>query len=108
MAFVKPIREKGIVISKELREARNAGENFDGSVKWDAREEEYYVEVMSCDEDDFKQDTGILNGTLTKYKVDKATYSKVKFGMWANVKFTASQYKDRLTIKPETFTLIEK
>lgn len=108
MAFVKPIREQGIVISKKFNEARAAGESFDGSRKWDARDEEYIVEVISCDEDDFNKETGILNGTRAEYKVDKATWDKVKFGDWAKVKYTASQFGEKLTIKPESFTLIEK
>ncbi len=108
MAFVKPIREMGIVISKKHNDARQAGESFDGSRKWEAREEEWIVEVISCDEDDFDKDTGILNGTRAEYKVDKPTYDKVKFGDWGRVKYTASQYGEKLTIKPETFTLLEK
>lgn len=108
MAFVKPIREVGIVISKRVIEARTAGESFDGSRKWDARPEEYAVEVISCDEDDFNDKTGILNGTRAEYKVDKATFDKVKFGDWAKVKYTASQYGEKLNIKPETFALIDK
>ena len=108
MAFVKPIREQGIVISKKINEARDAGESFDGSRKWDARPEEYIVEVISCDEDDFNEKTGILNGTRAEYKVEKAIYDKVKFGDWAKVKYTASQFGEKLTIKPESFALIEK
>lgn len=110
MAFVKPIREYGMVICKEIIEARQAGESFDGSRKWDARPEQYEVEVISCDQDDFDKEKGIPNGTRCKYKVDKATFDKIKFGDWVNVKFTASQYseKEKLQIKPETLTLIDK
>ena len=46
-----------------------------------------------------------MNGTRAEYKVDEATYKKVKFGDWANVKYTASQFADKLTIKPESFAL---
>lgn len=104
----KPIREKGIVISKHINEARQAGESLDGSRKWDARDKEFIVEVVSCDEDDFKLIEGIPNGTRAEYKVDEETYNKVEFGMWAKVKFVLSQYGDnRVNIKPETFALIE-
>jgi hypothetical protein len=105
MAFVKPIREKGIVISKTHKEAKEERTDNNGKV-WPARDEEYVVEVVSCDEDDFNENTGILNGTRAEYKVDEATFKKVKFGDWANVKFTASQYGEKLTIKPESFALI--
>ena len=108
MAFNKPIREKGIVISKHINEKRDAGESMDGTRKWSARDEEFVIEVISCDQEDFSKDTGILNGTRAEYKVDKETYDKVKFGDWANVKYTASQFGEKLTIKPETFALIEK
>ena len=37
--FVKPIREKGIVISKVINKAREAGQSFDGTRRWDARPE---------------------------------------------------------------------
>ena len=106
MAFVKPIREKGIVISKSHREAREERTDMNGKV-WPATEEKYVVEVVSCDEDDFNKETGILNGTRAEYQVTKEVFDKVKFGMWANVKFTASQFGEKLTIKPESFTLIE-
>ena len=58
---------------------------------------------------DFTKENGILNGTRVNYPVDKTTFDKVKFGMWAKVKFEASQYgkeKD-LNIKPLAFALIE-
>ncbi len=105
--FVKAIRERGIVISKELIEAREAGESFDGTRKWDKRDEEYQVEVISCDEEDFSKDFGIPNGTRCKYKVDKATFEKVKFGDWANVKYEMSQYGDKTTFRPLSFALVE-
>ena len=107
MAFVKPIREKGIVISKTHRDARPERTDNNGKV-WPARDEEFVVEVISCDEDDFNKDTGILNGTRAEYKVDKETFDKVKFGDWAKVKFTASQYGEQLRISTESFALIQK
>lgn len=106
-SFIKPIREKGIIISKEHRDAKEARTDMNGK-EWPATEEQYLVEVISCDEGDFNKETGILNGTRTSYKVDKATFEKVKFGMWANVKFQASQYGDnQIRISPLSFTLIE-
>lgn len=104
----KPIREIGMVISKKINEAREAGTSLDGTRKWDARPQEFIIEVVSCDEDDFDLDKGIFNGTRAEYKVDEATYKKVKFGDWANVKYTASQFADKLTIKPESFSVRKK
>lgn len=107
MSFVKPIREIGIVISKTHSEAKEE-RNFNGNI-YPAREEEHLVEVISCDEDDLREETGIPNGTRASYKVDKETFNKVKFGMWAKVKYTASQYGDKqISVKPETFELLEK
>lgn len=109
MAFQKSIRENGIVINKEISEARKAGESFDGTRKWEAKEEEYFVEVISCDEDDFDKVKGIPNGTRCKYKVDKETFDKVKFGDWAKVKFQLVQFGNGTpTPKAESFTLIAK
>ena len=106
--FTKPIRENGIVISKHINEAREAGESMDGR-KWPARDKEFVVEVISCDEDEFNVETGIPNGTRAEYKVDEETYKKVRFGAWAKVKYTASQYgENRVSIKPEAFALIEE
>lgn len=106
MAFVKPIRETGIVISKKYKEAKEARKDLEGK-EWPATPEKFIVEVISCDEDDFNKNTGILNGTRAEYEVDKAVYDKVKFGDWANVKYTMTQFGEKLTIKPETFKLVE-
>lgn len=108
MAFIKPIKEQGIIISKIHIDAKPVRTDFNGK-EWPATEEKFLVEVISCDEDDFNKENGILNGTRIQYPVDKATFTKVKFGMWAKVKFEASQYgKDKeLNIKPLSFTLIE-
>ncbi len=108
MAFIKPIKEQGIIISKSYMEAKPARVDFNGK-EWPATEEKFLVEVISCDEDDFNKENGILNGTRIQYPVDKATFAKVKFGMWAKVKFEASQYgKDKeLSFKPLSFALIE-
>ena len=105
--FIKPIREKGIIISKEHRDAKEARTDMTGK-EWPATEEQFLVEVISCDEDDFSKETGILNGTRAVYKTDKATFDKVKFGMWANVKYEASQFGEKqVRISPLSFTLIE-
>ena len=108
MAFVKPIKEQGIIISKTHIDAKPARTDFNGK-EWPASEEKFLVEVISCDEDDFTKENGILNGTRVNYPVDKATFDKVRFGMWAKVKFEASQYgKERdLNIMPLVFALIE-
>ena len=107
--FVKPIREIGIVISKKHVEAREAGESFDGSRKWDARPESFVVEVISCDEDDFNVEEGILNGTRLEYSVPKDIYDKVKFADWAKVKYTANQFGDnKVKLTPSSFALYEK
>lgn len=107
MAFVKPIRELGIVISKKHNEARAERTDMTGKL-WPAKEEEFIIEVISCDEDDLKPDTGILNGTRAEYRVTKEVYDKVKFLDKAKVKYTASQYGEKLNIRPESFELIEK
>lgn len=105
--FIKPIREKGIIISKEHRDAKEARTDINGK-EWPATEEQYLIEVISCDEDDFNKDTGILNGTRAYYKTDKTTFDKAKFGMWANVKFEASQYGEKqIRITPLSFVLLE-
>jgi hypothetical protein len=108
MAFVKPIREKGIVVSKKYNEPKAERKDLQGNI-YPAKEEEFEVEVISCDEDDFSKDTGIPNGTRATYKVTREIFNKVKFGDWVNVKFTASQFGEKqITIKPESLTLIEK
>lgn len=108
MAFVKPIREIGIVISKTHNEAKVERKDLNGNI-YPPREEEFIIEVISCDEDDLKEETGITNGTRASYKVNLETFNKVKFGMFAKVKYTASQYGDKqVSVKPETFELLEK
>lgn len=106
MAFVKPIRERGIIISKTHKDAKEERTDLNGR-NWPATPEKYLVEVISCDQDDFSKDTGILNGTRAEYDVDKATFDKVKFGMFADVKYTASQFGDKMTIKPVSLNLVE-
>lgn len=105
--FKKPIREYGIIISKSYIEARPQRTGLDGKV-YSATEEKFMVEVISCDKDDFNKDTGILNGSRLSYPVSKDVFDKVKFGDWANVKYTAQQYGEKLTTTPESFELIEK
>ena len=108
MAFVKPIREIGIVISKSHNEAKEERKDLDGNI-YPAKPEEFIAEVVSCDEDDFNEDNGILNGTRASYKIDKETFDKVKFGAWAKVKYTASQFGEKsISIKPMNFELLEK
>ena len=107
MAFVKPIREQGIVISKTHKEAKEARTDMNGR-EWPATEEKFLIEVISCDEDDFNNETGILNGTRAEYPVDQETFEQVKFGDWAKVKYVASQFQDKLSIQPKEFALIVK
>ncbi len=101
----KPIREVGMIIGKKITKAREAGESFDGTRKWDAKPEEYFLDIVSCDEEDFNKDTGILNGTRLLYKVDKTVYDLAKFGGWANVKYTLSQFGKEVVPKAESCTL---
>ena len=105
-SFVKPIKEQGIVLSKIYKEAKGERE-FRGE-KYAATPEKFLVQVMSCDEDDFDEATGIPNGTLAEYEVTKEVFDKVKFGMWAKVKYVVNQFNDKLSIKPESFQLIDK
>ena len=48
MAFVKPIKEQGIIISKTHIDAKPARTDFNGK-EWPASEEKFLVEVISCD-----------------------------------------------------------
>ncbi len=106
MAFIKPIREKGIIISKRYQEKKEARTDMNGK-EWPATEEKFLIEVISCDEDDFNKETGILKGTRVEYPTDKVTYEKAKFGMWANVKFQVNVYGDKNTYQPLMFSLVE-
>ena len=109
MAVNKPIREIGMIIGKKISEAREAGESFDGSRKWEAKEEEYILDVVSCDEEDFDKNKGFLNGTRLDYKVDKETYEKARFGGWAKVKYFMVQFADKpMQPKADSLILIEK
>ena len=101
----KPIREIGMIVGKKITKAREAGESFDGTRKWDAKPEEYFLDIVSCDEEDFDEKNGFLNGTRLLYKVDKEVYDLAKFGDWANVKYTLSQYGKEVIPKAETCTL---
>lgn len=107
MAFQKPIREKGLIISKSIIDAREAGESRDGSIKWDARERQFMVEVISCDEEDFNKDTGISNGVRLSYSVDEETYNTAKFGMWANVKYILAEFNKELKPRAVSCTLCD-
>lgn len=107
MSFVKPIREKGIVVGKRYVEAKSERTDMNGKL-WPATPEKYLVTVISCDEDDFDEINGISNGTTLDYPVNKDTWNKVIFLNEAKVKYTASQFGEKLTTKPETFELIEK
>jgi len=105
--FIKPIKEIGIITSKIYKEARQSFKDSTGK-EWPASEEKFLIEVISCDEDDFNPNTGILNGTRAEYPVDKATFEKAMFGMWAKVKIECSQFGDKMITKPLSFEFIEK
>ena len=104
---VKPIREEGIVISKTYKEAKQARTDFNGK-EWPATDEQFLVQVLSCDEDDFDKVVGFSNSTIIEYPVDKETFEKVKFGMCAKVKYEAVKYGSDIKFKPIAFTLLDK
>lgn len=103
----KPIREKGIIVSKTYQEARPARTDYNGK-EWPATAEKYLISVISCDEEDFSKDTGILNGTLLDYPVDKETFEKAKFCDWANVKYILTEFNKELRRRPDTLVLCEE
>ncbi len=105
--FIKPIREQGIIISKTYKEAKPARTDFNGK-EWPATEEQYLIQVMSCDEDDFDKEYGIANGTLVDYPVEQNVFIKAKFGMWAKVKYKVSQFGTNLNKTPLSLELIDK
>lgn len=107
MSFVKPIREKGIVIGKRYVEAKAERTDINGKT-WPASDEKYLVQVVSCDEDDFDEIKGISNGTTLEYSVNKETWDKVVFLDKVKVKYTASQFGEKLTTKPESFELLDE
>lgn len=107
MSFVKPIREKGIVIGKRYVEAKAERTDINGKT-WPASDEKYLVQVVSCDEDDFDEIKGISNGTMLEYPVNKEIWDKVVFLDKAKVKYTASQFGEKLTTKPESFELLDE
>lgn len=102
----KPIREKGIIISKKYLEARTARTDYNGK-DWPATPEKFLVEVISCDEEDFNKETGIVNGVRLEYPVDKETYEKAKFGDWANVKYILTEFNKELRYRPESLRLCD-
>ena len=113
MALDKTIKELGFVVGKRISEAREAG-GF-GDRTWEARPEEYYIDVISCDEDDFSKDNGFFKGTRLEYKVetngkpDKTLFDSIKFGTWVNVKYAISQFSNEVAkLKPISFNLRDK
>lgn len=106
--LVKPIREQGMVLGKYINEAREAGQSADGKIKWDAREKEFILDVISCDEEDFSKTDGFSNATRTDYKVDEKTFTKAKFGDWANVKYFLTNGERGMIPKADSLVLIEK
>lgn len=106
---VKPIRENGIILGKFIRESREAGESADGKIKWPAREKEFVLDVISCDEDDFSKENGFgENPTRTEYKVDEKTYNTAKYLDAVRVKYTLRNGERGLIPKGESCVLLEK
>lgn len=107
----KLIKEVGFVLGKHINEARSAGQNFDGSIKWDARDEEYIVSVYSADEVFFNKIDGFSQPkytTFLEYKVDKNIYDKIKFGDWVNVRYISSEFKGEIRYTDKVLSLFEK
>lgn len=106
----KPIRETGFVLGKYINEARDAGQSADGSISWNARPEEYVINVYSVDEEYFDKVNGFKMpkySTLLEYKVDKVTYDKIKFGDWVKVRYISSEYKGEQRYTDKVLSLFE-
>lgn len=108
MGLVKPVREFGFVVGKEISEAREAGQSFDGKRSWAAKPIEYFIDVVSCDEDDFSEENGFLNGTRVKYPVSETVFEQVRFGDYAKVKYAIKQFGDRVVCDAISFELIAR
>jgi len=102
MAFVKPIREIGFCINKKVELAKPERTDANGKV-WPATEEKHLILVISCDEEEFSTDFGMNCLTEAWYPVSKETWNEFKFMRKTKVKYTASQFGDRVSIKPEAF-----
>lgn len=107
MANVKPIRENGIVLGKCINEAREAGESLDGSIKWAAREKQFVLKIISCDEEEFSKINGFVNETILDYVVDETTYNKAKLFDWCAVKYELRNGEKGLKGKALGCALIE-
>ncbi len=104
----KPIRELGIVLGKYIKEAKAGRTDANGKI-WPATPEKCLVNVISCDEDDLNKVSGIENGTICEYEVDKPTFDKIKFLDYVKVKFSLVQYgTNPVRPVPISLTLIEK
>lgn len=99
--IVRNIKEQGVVIFKEYREAKEARTDFQGKT-WPATEEKFLIDVISCDEDDFNTVLGMPNATRAQYPVDKETFDTLKYLDKVNVKYQISQYGDNIKIMPVT------
>lgn len=104
----KPIRELGLVLGKYFKEAKAERVDNTGK-KWPATPEKWVVNVISCDEDDLNKVSGIENGTICEYEVDKLTFDKIKFLDYVKVKYSLVQYgTNPVRPVPISLTLIEK
>lgn len=99
--IVRKIKETGIVISKEHRDAKPERTDLSGKL-WPATEEKYIIEVISCDEDDFNSVTGMPNATRASYGVEKEIFDGLKYLDKVNVKYQISQFGDQIKIFPDT------
>lgn len=99
--IVRKIKEQGIVIFKEHREAKEERTDYNGKV-WPATDEKFIVDVVSCDEDDFNSISGMPNATRAQYQVNKDVFDSIKYLDKVNVKYQISQYGENIKITPET------
>lgn len=99
--IVRKIKEQGIVIFKEHREAKEERVDYSGK-KWPATDEKFIIEVVSCDEDDFNTTIGMPNATRAQYQVEKEVFDTLKYLDKVNVKYQISQFGENIKITPET------
>ncbi len=103
----KPIRERGLVLGKTYKEAKAERVDNTGK-KWPATPEKWIVNVISCDEDDLDEVSGIKNGTICDYEVEKPVFDEIKYLDYVNVKYSLVQYgTNPVRPVPISLTLID-
>ena len=75
-SIVRPIKEQGVVLSKEVKEATNEFKAKDGSVV-PAQPKRFVVMVASSY--DCNNETGLGKPTILDYKVDEELFNKIKY-----------------------------